>query len=71
LGPDPVYVRFLKPDYEPQIDDTTHVASSYLLLGSEWVEKQALDMAGIKHKMGPQGFYALDPKCTYVSDALT
>jgi uncharacterized membrane protein YgcG len=67
LGPDPVYVRFLKPDYVPQLDDAD-AASGYLLLGGELVEKQALEMAGIEHKMGPQGHYALDPSCTYVSE---
>jgi hypothetical protein len=70
LGPDPVYVHFLKSDYIPQMDDDADVASGYLLLGGELAEKQALEMADIKYKMGPQGYYALDPTCTYVSEAL-
>ena len=71
MGPDPVYVRFVKADYVPQMDeDDADAASGYLLLGGELVEKQALEMAGINYKMGPQGYYALDPTCTYVSEAL-
>lgn len=70
MGPDPVYVRFLKADYVPQLDDGPDAASGYLLVGGELVEKQALEMAGIGYKMGPQGYYALDPTCSYVSEDL-
>jgi hypothetical protein len=62
-----VYVRFLKADYVPQLDDDPGAASGYLLIGGELVEKQALEMTGIEYKVVPQGYFALDPACTYVS----
>jgi hypothetical protein len=62
-------VRFLAPDYVPQLQETTQhstLSDPYLLIGSDWVEEDALRLAGIEHHFLAAGFWILDPDIGYV-----
>ncbi|KAF5851595.1 hypothetical protein GGP41_004396 [Bipolaris sorokiniana] len=64
-GPHPIHTRFLQPNYAPQINQATASSDSFLLIGREWVEEEALRLAGIKYRIVPPCYCAIDPNSTY------
>ncbi|KAF2864937.1 hypothetical protein BDV95DRAFT_268392 [Massariosphaeria phaeospora] len=67
-GPDPVHVRFLQPDYVPQLGNprSARDTGSYLLIGSQWIEEDALKVGGYDYRYLPLGFCVLEPDLRYV-----
>jgi hypothetical protein len=67
-GPQPIHARFLRPDYIPQLGwDSSASPDEYLVIGSEWIEQDALHLAGIDYRMMPSGLCVLEADIQYVS----
>jgi hypothetical protein len=71
-GQDVIHVRRFTDDYTPQerviqTEEDIPEVKEYLIIGTEWLEEEALSRHGFKFQLLPSGHYALDPRLTWVS----
>ena len=73
-GADTVHIRRFTDDYTPQdgplkLQDGGETRE-FLIIGTEWMEEEALQRLGFQYKLLPSGHYSLDPRLTWVRDNL-
>ena len=66
-GSRPVHVRFLSPEYIPNLDedDLEGCSDEYLVIGAEWIVEDALRLSGVEYTFVADGFWMLDHSVSY------
>lgn len=65
-GPQPIHIRFMHPEYIPQLLHLPMMCpSAYLAIGKEWIEPDALQLGGFPYQVVP-GYCILESNVSYV-----